>query len=228
LEQILLLIIGIFYFAEKATKTKIFVITISFTGAIIVMRPDLFDFTHSISKFTNGFNVYYVFIFLAISFWALNSTVIKVLGKTEKTKVQLFYVMLFSSILAFPVAFMHWEVLTSVAGLDIKYPNKFIALAELGFKIHHLKYILVLALCYLLHVVGHFKALKHAEISFVVPFEYTRLVFAGIFGYLMFGEVPVYMSYVGYLLIISAGLIMFRAERRRLKRYELQRDDSEY
>lgn len=227
LEHVLLLVIGILYFSEKITKTKIFVIVCSFLGAIVIMRPDLFDVTKSISAFTQGFNWHYIFVFMAITFWALNSTVIKVLGKTEKTKVQLFYVMLFSTIISFPVAFMHWGTITSFSGLEIKYPNRFIDLSELGFKIYHIKYILILALCYLLHVIGHFKALKHAEISFVVPFEYTRLVFAGIFGFLLFKEVPSYVSYIGYILIIGSGLLLIKAESKKLNRIQFKQNEAE-
>ena len=40
LEQIVLLIIGVLYFREAATKTKFIVIVASFIGAIIIIKPD--------------------------------------------------------------------------------------------------------------------------------------------------------------------------------------------
>lgn len=224
LEQIILLIIGILYFKEAATKTKFFVIIASFTGAILIIKPDyILWLISTISgkhyELNTTINNYYVFVFLAIGFWSLNSTVIKILGKTEKTKVQLFYVMLFSSIIAFPIAFMDWTVAYHVVGaLDIKYPSSFVDFSNLGLKPHHLLYIATLAFCYFLHVIGHFKALKHAELSIVIPFEYSRLVFAGILGYIFFAEVPLTPSYFGYGLIIGAGLFLFKSERRKMKK----------
>ena len=50
-------------------------------------------------------------MFLAIAFWSLNSTIIKVLGKTEKNQGSVVFMLCyFSSIIAFPVAFMEWDL----------------------------------------------------------------------------------------------------------------------
>jgi drug/metabolite transporter (DMT)-like permease len=224
LEQIILLIIGILYFKESATKTKFFVIIASFIGAILIIKPDyVLWLSNTIMgkhyELNTNINSHYIFVFLAIGFWSLNSTVIKILGKTEKTKVQLFYVMLFSSIIAFPIAFMNWETVYHVTGaLEIKYPNSFIDFGNLGIETTHIGLIAFIALCYFLHVIGHFKALKHAELSVVIPFEYSRLVFAGILGYIFFAEIPLTPSYFGYALIIGAGLILFKSERKKMKK----------
>lgn len=224
LEQIFLLIIGIIYFKEKITKTKIGVIFASFLGALMIIRSDLF--TSAPSEQSLGFNSYYVFVLLAIFFWSINSTVIKVLGQTEKTKVQLFYVMLLSSIISFPVAFMNWKTSFSLGPIDVKYPIHLKEIADLGFQTKHIKYILLVALCYFGHVVGMFKAFKHAELSIVVPLEYTRLVMAGIFGYVFFFEVPTQIALYGYFLIIAAGLYLFYSEHRRSRKRK-RREEAE-
>lgn len=238
LEQIVMIIIGIFYFKEQASKTKIGVIIASFIGALLIIKPDyvwyaLAPLTGAQIEINTEINSFYVFVFMAIAFWSLNSTVIKVLGKTEKTKVQLFYVMLFSCIIAFPVAFMEWDVVTKVGVIELKYPHTLMSFDDLGLTYKNAFYISVLALCYFLHVIGHFKALKHAELSIVIPFEYSRLVFAGILGYIFFNEVPVLASYYGYVLIIGAGLFMFKSEHRKMKKkkqreQEIQDIESEF
>lgn len=215
LEQIILLVIGIFYFKEKATYTKFAVIVLSLIGAIIVIRPDLFEKGILLEKEISS---HYIFVFLAVFFWAMNGTVIKVLGKTEKTKVQLFYVMLFSSIIAFPTAFMNWETVPTFSHIDIKIPSGFVNVEELGLKICHIKWIILLALCYFLHVIGHFKAFKYSEMSTIIPLEYTRLVFAGIFGSVLFGEHPHLIKILGYLLIIASGIWLFQSEKKREKK----------
>jgi drug/metabolite transporter (DMT)-like permease len=189
---------------------------------LLIIRPDLFPFGPEAKTASQGFNHYYIFVFLTIFFWSINGTVIKLLGKTEKTKVQLFYVMLFSSIIAFPVSFMHWEVATTLWVIDIKYPSHLVDFSALGLKMEHLPYIAVLALCYFGHIVGFFKAFKHAELSVVVPLEYTRVVFAGIFGYMYFAETPSEISYLGYLFIIMGGVALFRAEHRKAKKKRLK------
>jgi len=227
LEQIALLVIGILYFKEKITKTKVGVILVSIFGAMMIIRPDLFPYGPDINSDSKGFNEYYIFVFLTILFWGVNSTAIKVLGKTEKTKVQLFYVMLFSCIIAFPASFMHWEHYATFWVIDIKYPTHFTGLPLDTLKWEHLKYISLLALCYFGHVVGYFKAFKHAELSVVVPLEYTRLVFAGVLGYILFQEVPLNVSLVGYALIIIGGLVLFNAEHKKAKKQRVKELESE-
>ncbi len=227
LEQIILLVIGIFVFKEQITKTKIWVILASLLGALLIIRPDLFPFGPQAKQSSKGFNHYYIFVFLTIFFWSINGTVIKLLGKTEKTKVQLFYVMLFSSIIAFPVSFMHWEVATKLWVIDIKYPTHLVSFESLNLKMEHLPYIAVLALCYFGHIVGFFKAFKHAELSVVVPLEYTRVVFAGIFGFIYFAETPSQISYIGYFLIIMGGIALFRAEHRKAKKKRIRELEAE-
>ena len=223
LEHVIVLIIGILYFKEKATKTKFAAIALSFLGALFVVRSDWFDPTAASGEF-KGFNTYFVFVFLALMFWAMNNTVIKVLGKTEKTKVQLFYVILFSTILAFPIAFMNWQVVTHVGPIEISYPTHFVNLEDLNLQPQHAKFILLFALCYFMHAIFHFKAFKHAELSVIIPFEYTRLIFAGILGYFFFEEMPTVYKLYGYLMIIGAGLYLLRSERRRLKRTQAKRE----
>jgi drug/metabolite transporter (DMT)-like permease len=218
LEQMVLLMIGIVYFKEKATKTKFWVILISFIGAILIIKAEYFAaLINEIpnTKASQMTNPFYIFVFLAIMFWSINSTVIKVLGKTEKTKVQLFYVMLFSSIIAYPIAFMQWNTFAKFGALEFKYPMYFMDITKLNITMYHIGIIAILALCYFLHVIGHFKAFKHADMSVIVPFEYTRLIFAAIFGFIFFNELPYYPSYIGYTLIIGAGIVMFASERKR-------------
>ncbi|MFN8911875.1 MAG: DMT family transporter, partial [Alphaproteobacteria bacterium] len=148
LEQVILVIIGMAYFKEDVSFAKILGISLSFLGAIFIVYPELVDFSSfNLPKFIDpntqetGFNPYYIFVFLSIGFWATNCTVIKILGKTEKTKVQLFYVLLFSSIISFPMAFLKWQEVTTFMSLPIKTPVEFANIHELGLKVEHIKYI---------------------------------------------------------------------------------------
>lgn len=235
MEQVLLVIIGILYFKEKATNTKIATIIISFIGAMLVVYPEALILNEYylpvFHKFdvTGEFNKYYLFVFLSIAFWATNCTVIKVLGRTEKTKVQLFYVMLISCVIAYPLAFMHWQETTIFNSLVIKFPDRHLDFSELGLQMKHLPTIALLALCYFVHSIAFFKALKYAELSTVIPFDYSRLVFTGILGYIFFQEVPEYGSYVGYLLIVGAGVYLIRSEskRRRKRKEQLEKEQLE-
>jgi drug/metabolite transporter (DMT)-like permease len=235
LEQVILVIIGILYFKEKATVAKIVGITLSFIGALIVVNPDILNLSFIDKVFyaeeMPGINPYYAFVFMSIGFWATNCTVIKILGKTEKTEVQLFYVLLFSCIIAAPMAFMQWETVATVAGLPIRYPAELTGFADLGLKLVHLKYLGILSLCYFIHAIAFFKALKYAELSTVIPFDYSRLIFVGVLGYMFFGETPALGSYIGYALIAFSGVYLIQSEAKRRKKLEaakIMRLEEEY
>jgi len=53
---------------------------------------------------------------------------------------------------------------------------------------------------------------KLSEVSLVAPLKYLSLVFAIIFGYLIWNEIPTLKTLIGALLVIFASLIIFRRE----------------
>ena len=57
------------------------------------------------------------------------------------------------------------------------------------------------------------RSLKLAPASLVVPYQYTMILWAVTFGYLVFGDVPSLPMAVGAVIIIGAGLYIFLRER---------------
>ena len=53
---------------------------------------------------------------------------------------------------------------------------------------------------------------KYSEVSLVTPLKYLTLVFAIIFGYLIWGEIPTVKTITGAFLVIISTLIIFRRE----------------
>ena len=53
---------------------------------------------------------------------------------------------------------------------------------------------------------------KYAEVSLVTPLKYLALVFAIIFGYFIWGEVPTFKTLGGAFLVIISTIIIFRRE----------------
>jgi drug/metabolite transporter (DMT)-like permease len=184
LEHILVIVIGVLYFKEKVDHAKIIMIVLSFVGALFVIKPGIVIF-----------NKYYIFLFLALGFWAMNCTVIKILGATERSKAQIFYMTLFSGILSLPMALYEWR------------PTE----------LWQSKYVVGIALVYLIHSVAFFKALRYGNISTIMPFDYSRLIFTGILSYLLLGEVPDYYSISGYVMIALGGIYLIYHEYGKLK-----------
>ena len=53
---------------------------------------------------------------------------------------------------------------------------------------------------------------KFSEVSLVTPLKYLALVFAIIFGYLIWNEIPTIKTLVGATLVIASSIIIFRRE----------------
>jgi drug/metabolite transporter (DMT)-like permease len=137
------------------------------------------------------FNSSYFYLFGALIFWALNNLTMKLLGKTERTVTTIFYVSFLSTIMAFPLA---------------------ISKSWAGFSTDYVKFVLLMTLFHLLHTICFFRALKLAELSQVMPFDYTRLFFTGLLGYVFLGETPTKLSAIGYFFIALGGILLIYFE----------------
>ena len=65
--------------------------------------------------------------------------------------------------------------------------------------------------------VGHLfliRAFQSAPASVVAPFSYSSLVWATIFGFVIWGDWPDLWTWAGAALIIGSGLYIFSRERR--------------
>jgi drug/metabolite transporter (DMT)-like permease len=56
------------------------------------------------------------------------------------------------------------------------------------------------------------RSLKLAPASVVVPYQYTFILWAIVFGYFVFGDVPDAMLLTGAAIIVAAGIFIFRRE----------------
>ena len=66
---------------------------------------------------------------------------------------------------------------------------------------------------------------KFSEVSLVTPLKYLALVFAIIFGYFIWNEVPTFKTLLGALLVILSSLIIFRREMTLKKRISISRHE---
>ena len=115
---------------------------------------------------------------------ALSTTLIKRLSATEKALTILVYFGLFSSILTAIPAYFVWRPLAG---------DEFALLALVG----------------ALGAVGQFcqvRAFAAGELMAVAPIDYSRLIFAGIMGFLLFAELPDRYTLVGAAMIVGSTL----------------------
>jgi drug/metabolite transporter (DMT)-like permease len=58
------------------------------------------------------------------------------------------------------------------------------------------------------------RSLAYAPASVVVPYQYTLIVWAVVFGYVFFGDIPDLLTLLGAAIIVGAGLFIYFRERK--------------
>ena len=135
-------------------------------------------------------NIYYIFpiIFcLGLSYVAIT---IRQLSTTEPVRLISFYFSLSITILSFFTIPQGWVM-----------PN--------------FNHLILLSLVGIFGGVANLwlsQSYKYSEVSLVTPLKYLALVFAIIFGYFIWGEVPTIKTLLGAFLVIISTLIIFRRE----------------
>ena len=54
---------------------------------------------------------------------------------------------------------------------------------------------------------------RHAPASVIAPFDYTGMIFALLWGYFLFGDIPDTMVLIGAAIVSAAGILVILRER---------------
>ena len=84
-----------------------------------------------------------------------------------------------------------------------------------GWQVPDLRSFWLLAACVPLVFIGHYtmiEAFRFAEAGLVSPFRYSAIVWAGLFGYFLWGDVPDGWSVVGTGIVIASGFYILHRE----------------
>ena len=208
LEQIFWIFIGVIFFKEKITRLKLIAILISFIGAFFILFPDVLG-SNANQKFQ--FNPYYFFVFLTVICWSTNAAIIKKIGKLIKVEIQLLYSMFFAVLVSGMVALFSWKY-TNVGEFSILLPGSFCGINLGLLRWNNFKYILLITGAYFVHSIAFFFAVKGTDFSLIMPYDYFRLVFIGILNYLVFSDLEAVSNFIGYVFIVSSGVVLARSE----------------
>ncbi len=170
---------------------------IGFAGVVVIQRPGL-----------DVFDIASLLPIVAALAYAAAQLMARRFGATESAPVMSFFqnVVYFLGAMAMAVAFR---------GFD---PHGAGSLAFLlrDWSMPTTTDLLLLGLCGPIAAVGMMlltEAYRMSEVNFVTPFEYTGLIWATLWGFTVFGEVPAWTTLIGAVLIVGAGLyVLFGAK----------------
>jgi drug/metabolite transporter (DMT)-like permease len=120
---------------------------------------------------------------VSVGLWSACQLIIRELGKTESAFVQGFFTVAFFTPITFAAALPTWVWPSAEAMLLC----------------------LALAVTSTLGTWFYGEAFRRAEMTAILPLESTKLVWAVMYGFVIFGEVPEIMTILGGVIIFSAA-----------------------
>lgn len=148
------------------------------------------------------FNPYSLFVLLACFLWAATIIFTKKLTKIQHPFVIVFYSNLTAFFIALPFSIANW------VWVDVKITAILACVAVMAI----LSNTLVT------------KAYKLTDVTNVMPFDYNRLLFSTLLGFVVFGEVIDLQTYVGAAIIFGATMyltVMFSREKKAEQQLEV-------
>jgi drug/metabolite transporter (DMT)-like permease len=167
-------ILAIIILKEAITFSQATGLLVGLLGAlIIILRPAHYIINESI-----------FLVIGAVLAWSFSSIFIKLIGKQDSTKSQLFFFLLLSTLLSSIIAFKFWTPIEP-------------------------KHVLIFIICgvfYFVNAAFTLEAYKYANITLLMPFNFSTLIFTAILAFFFFGETPTLKTFIGATLIFIASL----------------------
>lgn len=116
---------------------------------------------------------------------------IKALSNTEPARRVVFYTSVILTIISAPFAFVVWQPMTPAYWVHGIFLGLFAVLAQLSLS----------------------RAFEAADASLVIPFDYSRLPFVALVGWVVFGELVSPITWLGAAFIIGSALYVAYRER---------------
>lgn len=126
--------------------------------------------------------------------WSITDILIKMVGKVSHAVPITFYFSFYSAIFCLPLAL-----------------NKWVAI-EAG----DISWILLLNVLFVFNMIAVVKSYQNAQLTAIMPFTFSQLVFAAVIDYLVFGPVPEFNTIVGAIVIVVSSSCLAYSERKSL------------
>ena len=177
------------FLQEKIGIHRVLALLVGFLGVVIAVNP-------------TGGNFGWISILPVMTAltYAISQTIVRKIGEQDTSLVIGLYTISLSGVVIVPIGFLvtqFIDITPQLYHLRMSWPVP--ALDGLG----------MLALLGGIGTVAYTlvsRAYQIASASVIAPFDYSYLPLAALFGYLVWGEVPHFTTFVGMVLIVSSGM----------------------
>lgn len=130
-------------------------------------------------------------ILAAMLMWSVIDLIIKSLSKTESSVKQLFFLTGFLSLFSLPFAIFSWKAPSGIMDISL--------LGAIGF-------------LFLVNSMAVFLAYKNADLTTLMPFDFSGMVFTAIISFFIFNEVIKLNTLIGSIIVFSSSLYLIYHE----------------
>ena len=145
---------------------------------------------------TDSFLYVSLMVVASVVMWSIIDLVIKTMSKTESNVCQIFYLTLGLSVFSMPAAIYYWQ------NMPIIY---WLIMSGLG-------------VIFLVNVLSVTNAFRHGEVTLIMPFDFSGMVFTIIIAYITFSEVIDVWTAIGSLIIMVSSIYIINREKKNAKK----------
>jgi drug/metabolite transporter (DMT)-like permease len=187
------------FLGEKVGARRWSAAIVGFIGVLIIVRP-----------LADSFSAASLLPVASALTYSISAPMARRMGETESAPVMSFYQNLVYLLVALVMAAIFGSGGHEGTG------NASLEFLVRGWVTPSLRDLALLAACGVIASIATVlltQAYRMAEANFVACFEYSAIIWATLGGYMLWGEVPDFYSFVGAALIVAAGLcVLFRAQ----------------
>ena len=197
---LMITLLSVFMLREKVSPGRWLALVIGFAGVLFIVRPG-----------SATFNMGSIFVLLSVFFYALNIILTRKLQTTDSSATMSYY-----SSLVYLAAAVVLSPLAMIAG-DTSNSHPSIAFLLRAWAMPTLLDWVIMSGLGLVWAGGMYfiaRAYSTAQASLIAPFEYVSLPINVMWGFLIWHEVPTWMTWAGAFLTLFSGLFVLYRERK--------------
>ena len=197
---LMITLLSVFMLGEKVGPRRWVALMVGFLGVLLIVKPG-----------SANFNLGSVFILLSVLFYALMVILTRKLKSNDSSATMSYFssqVYLLLALLLAPLPFIVGE---------LSNPHPSIAFVLRAWSMPSLVDFLIMSGLGLIWAVWIYlmsRAYSLAEASVVAPFEYVSLPINIMWGFLIWGDIPTWVTIAGAFLTLSSGLYVLYREQR--------------
>jgi drug/metabolite transporter (DMT)-like permease len=174
-----LTVLSVLFLKELVDRLEWSALIVGFIGILVIVRP--WEGGENVGLFGFAVGLFNAF------FYALSMLGVRSLGKTESPVTTVFYFMLITSVLtALPMPWI-WQAPSWADFVLLAASGIFGGMAQIFMT----------------------RAFQYAAPGVISPYGYSSIIWAMIFGFVLWGEVPAWSVYLGSAIIIGASLVVY-------------------